>query len=278
MAGRTASRVTVIVRGIGDVGSAVAHTLFHLGYAVVIHDGPAPTTSRRRMAFTDAVFDGRASLEGLTAERVDDLAQLAGSLEGSATIPVVIVPFDDVVRWTAADVIVDARMRKRQHPEIQRGRAPLTIGLGPNFVAGVTTDIVVETQWGDELGTVRDEGATRPLSGEPRPIGGHGRERFIYSPVQGIFATKREIGELVAQDELMAYVGPIPLRAPLAGVVRGLTRNGVPVVEGSKVIEIDPRGPRAVCDGIGERPRRIARGVACAIASWLIRVREVEGA
>ena len=52
----------VLVRGVGDIGSAVAHRLFGAGYGVVIHDDPQPTTTRRGMAFADAVFDGRASL------------------------------------------------------------------------------------------------------------------------------------------------------------------------------------------------------------------------
>ena len=53
------------MRGIGDIGSAVAHALFIEGLRVVIHDDPAPTTTRRGMAFADAVFDGRATLDGV---------------------------------------------------------------------------------------------------------------------------------------------------------------------------------------------------------------------
>ncbi|GAB4450066.1 MAG: hypothetical protein Fur0044_45620 [Anaerolineae bacterium] len=70
MAGR------VLVRGSGDIGSAVAHVLFRAGYAVAIHDIPQPTATRRKMAFTDAIFDGRARLEGVEARRVDNLVQL----------------------------------------------------------------------------------------------------------------------------------------------------------------------------------------------------------
>ena len=40
-----------LVRGVGDIGSAVAHLVFREGYAVVLHDEPAPTTTRRGMAF-----------------------------------------------------------------------------------------------------------------------------------------------------------------------------------------------------------------------------------
>ena len=52
------------------------------------------------------------------------------------------------------DVLVDARMRKRQIPEVQRHMAALTIGLGANFTAGHTTHMVIETAWGEQLGKV----------------------------------------------------------------------------------------------------------------------------
>ena len=55
----------VVVRGAGDIGSAVAHRLFR--EACVIHEGPKPTTTRRGMAFSNAIFDGRASLDGIDA-------------------------------------------------------------------------------------------------------------------------------------------------------------------------------------------------------------------
>src|SRR5579863_6389659 len=64
-------RDPVVVRGSGDVGSAVAHRLFRAGYRVVIHDGPAPSAPRRGMAFTDAVFNGTAILEGVRARRLE---------------------------------------------------------------------------------------------------------------------------------------------------------------------------------------------------------------
>jgi hypothetical protein len=39
--------VTVLVRGIGDIGSAIAHRLLRERFADVIHDVPTPT---RRIA------------------------------------------------------------------------------------------------------------------------------------------------------------------------------------------------------------------------------------
>jgi xanthine dehydrogenase accessory factor len=72
----------------------------------------------------------------------------------------------------------------------------------------------------------------------------------------------------VASGEIVARIGDVPLPAPLAGALRGLTRDGVPVAVGTKVIEVDPRGPAAVVKGLGERPNRIAEGVLRAIRGW----------
>ena len=68
---RHVGTVRVLIRGVGEIGSAVARRLFIAGHAVVVHDGEQPTTTRRGMAFADAVFDGHATLDGVTAVRVD---------------------------------------------------------------------------------------------------------------------------------------------------------------------------------------------------------------
>jgi xanthine dehydrogenase accessory factor len=57
------NRPNVLVRGVGDVGSAVAAVLFRAGFAVVLHVEPAPATPRGGMALADTVFDGWATLE-----------------------------------------------------------------------------------------------------------------------------------------------------------------------------------------------------------------------
>jgi xanthine dehydrogenase accessory factor len=41
----------------------VAHLLFSNGYSVIVHEEPQPTTTRRGMAFADAVFEGHVVLD-----------------------------------------------------------------------------------------------------------------------------------------------------------------------------------------------------------------------
>ncbi|MDP2711495.1 MAG: hypothetical protein Q8O56_09775 [Solirubrobacteraceae bacterium] len=253
----------VLVRGCGDIGSAVAHLLLGDGHEVVINDVALPAAPRRGMAFADAVFDGACELAGVRARRVGALAELRRPHRDEVLVTT--EELGDVVAALRPDVLVDARMRKRAQPGEQRGLAPLTIGLGPNFVAGATTDLAIETQWGDELGTVVTDGPTKPLGGEPRSFEGHARDRFVYAPAAGVMRTRAVIAQRVAAGETVATIGDEPLLAPLDGILRGLVHDGVPVDAGAKVLEVDPRGDLSKVVGIGPRPRRIAEGVAEAI-------------
>ena len=251
----------VCVLGIGDVGSAVAHALFRGGFAVVVHDVAAPLTARRGMAFADAMFDGRASLLDVTAERCDSIAVLEQMLASARSIPVSSLELTLILDRLRPAVLVDARMRKRAVPEPQRALAPLTIGLGPNFVAGDNVHVAIETEWGDRLGVATESGPTAPLRGEPRSITGHGRDRVIYAQRAGRFTTRARIGDRVYAGQVVGRLEDMVLHAPLAGHVRGLLRDGVDVPAGTKVVEIDPRIETPEFTGIGERPRRVAEGV-----------------
>ncbi len=255
------------MRGSGDVGSAVAVVLHRAGYGVAIHDIAAPSAPRRGMALADAVFDGEASLDGVLARRIDDVAALGDAVRGGELIPVSTAGLASVILSVEPDVLVDARMRKRAVPEPQLHLAPLTIGLGPNVVAGETTHLAIETQWGEHLGTVVKAGATRALGGEPRSFEGHGRDRFVYAPVGGVMRTDAKIAQRVSAGEVVATIGDERLAAPLDGILRGLTHDGAAVEAGTKVLEVDPRGDVSKVVGLGPRPRRIAEGVLRAIES-----------
>ncbi|MCX2728228.1 hypothetical protein OO015_12080 [Thermomicrobium sp. 4228-Ro] len=262
-----------LVLGVNDVASAVAHRLWCAEVAVVLASEPAPSVTRRGMAFADAVFDGEAELEGVLARRVADPAGAEALLRTREAIPLIVgweLPI--LLAHLLPNVLVDARMRKRAQPERLRGLAPLTIGLGPGFVAGEQVDVAIETSW-EELGRVRWEGANLPLAGEPRAIEGLRRERYVYAPFSGLWRTERAIGELVEAGEPVAWIEgaageQCTIAAPVSGVLRGLIRDGVPVAAGTKVLEVDPRGASGQWRGIGERPRRIADGVLAAVQQW----------
>ena len=252
---------TVLVRGCGDVGSAVACVLFKAGYAVVLHDSAQPATTRRSMAFADAMFDGSTELEGVRGIKFDYVLEVKAASDRSDAVAVTAVELPQLLAVLRPDVLVDARMRKHDQPESQITLAPFTIGLGPNFVAGETVHVAVETGWNENLGKVIHKGATRPLEGEPQTIAGHARDRYVYAPVAGIFKTAQQIGNKITAGQEVARIGNAILCAPISGMLRGLTHDSVPVRERTKVIEVDPRGDAAQIIGIAKRPRQIAAGV-----------------
>ena len=218
------------------------------------------------MAFTDALFEGSATLESLLAKRAAAPSDLPPMIACGRALPVSDLPLQKVLRVVEPDILVDARVRKHVPAEPIRGLAPLAIGLGPGFVAGDSADVAVETGWGERLGQPIRSGAARDYAGEPRDLGGHGRERFVYAPAKGLFRTDLAIGEIVVQGQVVARIGSLAILAPFAGVLRGLTHDGAKVAVGTKIVEVDARADPGAAFGIGERPRRIAQGVLEAIA------------
>ena len=254
-----------LIRGTGDIGSAIAVVLFRAGFPVILHDQAFPAYSRRGAAFVDALFDGEAAVDGVVARLSADSDGIEAALAAREAIPVSRGEFASTLAAAHARVLVDARMRKRATPEPQRGLAPLTIGLGPNFVAGETTDLVIETAWGDSLGALIAAGRSLPLSGEPKPVDGFGRERYVYAPADGVFVTAMGIGDAVSAGAEIARIGATVLAAPMSGRLRGLTRSGVPVKLGTKVIEVVPESAAGLIRGIGTRQRRIAEAALEAV-------------
>ena len=146
------------------------------------------------------------------------------------------------------------------------------MGSGRAVILGLVvgegqTDIAIETAWGERMGAVVTSGPVLPFAGEPRLIGGVGRERFVYAPLAGRFSTDRRIAESVRQGEWVGAIGAHPIAAPRDGVLRGLSARGARVTEGSKIVEVDVRGDPALCFGPGVRPLAVARGVVSALAA-----------
>ena len=254
----------ILVLGCGDVGSTVAHRLFLHGADVALADVGAPAHPRRGMAFTDAWFDGTATLEAVVALLILDVAALASTLEDMDAIAGTFALPGELVSVWRPDALVDARMRKRAVPEDLRALAPVVLGLGPGFAPGTNCSIAIETAWGDRLGDVLRDVPASALAGEPHALGGAGRERFVYAVEAGAWCTSAHIGDRVVSGALVGRLCGMPVHAPLAGVLRGLTRNGVTVRAGQKLVEVDP-SVQAEARGLGARPSVIARGVARAL-------------
>ncbi len=253
----------VLVRGGGDLASGVALRLFRAGFQVVITEIPRPLAVRRLVAFSEAVYQGETEVEEVKAIRVADLPSIYQTF-AEKMLPVIVDPAADLRQILQPAVLVDARMTKVP-PEIGLDAAPLVIGLGPGFTAGVDCHAVIETKRGHTLGRVIWEGSAIPDTGIPGHVGAAGLERILRAPGFGKLQTYTEIGHRVEAGQRIVSVDGRELCAPFAGVVRGLLPDGFAVQKGMKIGDLDPRLDPAASRLVSDKALAIGGGVLEAV-------------
>ncbi len=241
----------VLILGTNEIASAIAARLKREGYRVVMSHDPFPPVIRRGMAFYDTLFEDQVDIDGMRGQRAGTVLEIAKALADKSAIPVTALQFSDLLPLRAPDILIDARIQKRCVTPILRKIVALSIGLGPNFVAGVNCDIAIETH-PDHAGELLEAGATQPADGVPRFLGGIGRERFIYSARSGIWRTPLDIGSRIFKGYVIGRLDGLPVSAPMDGRLRGLARDGLAMPSGVKLVEIDPRGSAARWTGSDE--------------------------
>ncbi|MGZ4433445.1 MAG: selenium-dependent molybdenum cofactor biosynthesis protein YqeB [Trebonia sp.] len=259
---RAVADALVVLRGGGDLATGAAWRLKRAGFGVVVCELDAPLTVRRSVAFSTAVTDGLVLVEGVTAVRatVAEAAELARSDQ----VPVVISPG---LPPLGADVVVDARMAKRLL-DTTIGDAPLVVALGPGFTAGRDCHAVVETKRGPQLGRVLWTGSAAPNTGTPGVIGGRGAERVLRAPATGTVRWQARIGQVVETDAVLGTVDGAEVRAPFAGLVRGLLADQTSVPAGLKIGDVDPR-TSTDWQQISDKALAIGGAVLEAVLTWL---------
>ena len=261
------NQTTVIVRGGGDLATGTIYRLFRCGYPVLVLETADPSAIRREAAFCEAARLGEKTVEGIVCERILELEACAGVWR-RGRIPLLVDEQARAVEVLKPQVVVDAILAKK-NLGTRRDMAPLTIGLGPGFTAGLDVDCVIETMRGHRLGRVLLEGAAIPNTGVPGMIGGYGKERVIHAPASGVIRNQASIGDWVEQGQEIARIGQVPVSASITGVLRGIIRDGYQVKAGLKIADIDPRaGERENCFTISDKARCIAGGVLEAVVSW----------
>ncbi len=255
----------VAIRGGNDIASAVAHRLFTAGYPVMILEAPQPLTVRRGMAYASAVYEGRVSLEGVTAEYARTLECALALLQSRSAIPVVTASEEEIRRALSPAVIVDARLRKKDRSTSRAADAALVIGLGPGFTAGAEAHLVIETNRGPNLGRIITEGEADPYTGEPAEIAGHSKDRYLYAPRAGIFRTRLDLGARVEAGQVVGRVEGEHLTAKVGGIIRGIVKDGLRVPAGAKLVDIDPRGDRVSLSELSQKAWIIADAVLVAV-------------
>lgn len=257
----------VLIKGAGDLASGIACRLFRCGFSIVMTEIAVPTTVRRTVAFSRAVYENEARVEDITGV----LCRTMEEIETAITDRKVAVIVDEacaIRKIWKPDVVVDAILAKRNLGTTIT-EANVVIGVGPGFTAGEDCHVVVETKRGHNLGRCIRNGSAIPNTGVPGMIGGYDKERIIRASADGSFSGAVQIGDRVVKGDIVGYVDETPIYAEIDGVVRGLLQDGVPVIKGMKSGDIDPRGVVEHCYTVSDKATAIGGGVLEGILSCI---------
>ena len=266
----------IICRGGGDLATGIVHRLHRAGFRVLVLETDHPAAIRRQVSFCEAVYEGKATVEGVTAQRIDSVSEMEEVFAGGC-VPLFIDSKGASIADLHPDVVVDAIIAKKNLGTTKE-MAPLVIGVGPGFTAGVDVDLVIESMRGHNLARILEEGSALPNTGIPGAIAGVAKERVIHAECAGILYGEKKISDYVQKDEVIAFIypdtqgkdasgqekkdGAFAVRATISGILRGLIRDGYLVTKGFKIADIDPRESEYEnCFTISDKARCIAGGV-----------------
>ncbi|MCB9420911.1 MAG: EF2563 family selenium-dependent molybdenum hydroxylase system protein [Ardenticatenaceae bacterium] len=242
----------VIIRGGGDLATGVAGRLHKAGFPLIVLELARPLVIRRKVALATAVLEGEIQIEDLHG-RLAATPEAALQMAYTETIPVLVAPdLSTLSLLPSAFAVIDARIAKR-NIDTHINQAPLVIGMGPGFTAGVDCHAVIETMRGHTLGRVIWDGPALPNTGTPGIIAGKGAERVLRAPADGKVKWRLEIGDLVEMNQVIGDVAGVPILAPFAGVVRGTIAPGTAVTQGMKIGDVDARGSVQACFTISDK-------------------------
>lgn len=256
----------VVVRGAGDLATGVICRLYRAGYQVLALETEHPTTIRRTVAFSEAMYNTTATVEGVVCRKAEHEQEIKTILD-QKEVALFCDPEGKSIASLHPAVVVDAIIAKK-NLGTALDMAPLVIALGPGFTAQQDCHIVVETQRGHDLGRIITEGQAAQDTGVPGMIGGYGKERVLHAPAFGTFKATSTIGDMVQAGQVIAFVGEVPVKATIDGVLRGLLHDGLQVPEGFKIADIDPRGNPSYCFTISDKARAIGGAVLEAVDGY----------
>ena len=243
----------VIIRGGGDLATGVAYRLHKAGFPLIVLELARPLVIRRKVALATAVLEGEIQIEDVHGH-LAPTPEAALKMAYTNTIPILVAPDLSALSPLPStfDVVIDARIAKR-NIDTHINQAPLVIGMGPGFTAGVDCHAVIETMRGHRLGRIIWDGPALPNTGTPGIIAGKGAERVVRAPAEGLVNWRLEIGDLVKSGQVVGHVADQPVFAPFDGVVRGTIAEGTAVTPGMKIGDVDARGDIDACFTISDK-------------------------
>ncbi len=252
------------IKGAGEIASGIAYRLFQSNIKnIFMMETENPLAVRRQVSFCEVVHDDKIIVEGVEAKKIISYDEINHAWSENK-IPVIVDPDWDCIKNAKPHVVVDAIIAKK-NLGTSLSEAPVVIGLGPGFEAGIDVHIAIETNRGHNLGRVILNGCPEPNTGIPGSSNGFTHERVLRAPCAGIFISDLNIGATVKKEQVVGHVDGQDVIAQIDGVLRGQIRNNTKVTDKLKIGDIDPRGEIQYCTTISEKARAIGGSVLEAV-------------
>lgn len=255
----------IVIRGAGDIASALIHRLNICGFKVVALEIKKPLAIRRNVSFSEAVYENEFEIDNVKCKLCECIDDIYSTLK-EGNVALVVDELGEYINKLKPRVVIDAILAKK-NIGTYKYMADLTIALGPGFCAGKDVDVVIETMRGHNLGRVITNGYALKNTGIPGSINGISKERVVYSDKNGIITNLVEIGSIVQKNQIIAYIEDEckikhEVKASINGVLRGIIRNKSNIISKLKILDIDPRIEEIEnCYTISEKARCISGSV-----------------
>lgn len=255
--------MVVLIKGAGDIATGIACRLHRSGFKIVMTETMVPTTVRRTVAFSRAVYENEAIVEGIKSVLCKNINEINNAVKNNY-VAIIVDENCNIIKELCPDVLVDAILAKK-NLNTKIADAKCVVGVGPGFTALKDCHAVVETKRGHTLGRVIYTGSAIENTGIPGDIGGYTTQRILRATADGVFEPLCEIGCKVKKGDKVAKVNDTPIYAEIDGVLRGILQKGVVVEKGLKAGDIDPRCETSHCLSVSDKALSVGGGVLEAI-------------
>lgn len=144
----------IICRGAGDLATGIIHRLHRAGHRVIALETDYPAAIRRQVSFCEAVYDGSAAVEGVTARLVPDLTDAENNTEiateadaetdAEIGTEIYTETYSGVNDTPTANIASEKWDRSAIEAVLEAGEVPLLIDPTGESIALLKPDVVVD--------------------------------------------------------------------------------------------------------------------------------------
>ena len=144
------NNLLIICRGAGDLSTGIIHRLHRAGHRVIALETDYPAAIRRQVSFCEAVYDGSAAVEGVTARLVPALTdaendtEIATEADAETGTEINTETYSGLNDMPAAHTASEKWSRSAIEAVLEAGEVPLLIDPTGESIALLKPDVVVD--------------------------------------------------------------------------------------------------------------------------------------